>query len=174
MKQLTVTIILLFITPLSASADTTGKVATLMKAQGMLEMWQQQIEMGKVAGKQQADKMLEQFMSQLSPSKEFKKRFTDASDKFLAKLQGNWTAEDIVAVWAKYYGPKFSESELDQLISFYTSEIGQKDVRASKATLVEFSRHFQKENEVIMKKAIDEYIQDLQIVAKECNCMKKK
>ena len=173
MKALIVAIALTALTTFPAVADTTQKVATLMKAQGLLEIWQQQIEMGKVEGKKQADKMLEQFMSQLNPSEEFKKMFNEASNKFITKLQGNWSAEEIVEVWVKYYAPKFTESELDQLIEFYTSEIGQKEVQASKSTLVEFSNHFQKENDVIMKNAVNEYIRDLQVVAKECNCRKK-
>ena len=77
-------------------------------------------------------------------------------------------------MWAKYYAPHFTESELDQLIAFYKSDIGQKDVRASKAAAVEFAKHFSKENEVFMTNAVNEYIADLQIVAKECNCKRVK
>ncbi len=118
--------------------------------------------------------MLEQSMSLLSPSKEFTDRFNTAVKKFMSKLQGNWTAKEIVAVWAKYYAPKFTESELDQLIAFYTSDIGKKEIQASKIAVVEFTNHFQKENETIMENAINDYITDLKLIAKECKCRKQK
>jgi hypothetical protein len=159
--------------PVAAVADTSGKVKRLMEAQGLLEMWQQQIDMGRIEGKKQADAMLDQLLSKLSPSPEFKERFKVAADKFVAKLQGNWTAEEIVAVWAKYHAPKFTEAELDQLLAFYTSDIGQKEVKANKVTIVEFTRHFQAENQRITKEAVDTYIADLKIIASECNCEKK-
>ena len=174
MKSFIVPILLFTLFTPSVSADNTAKIEELMRAQGVLEMWQQQIKMGEVESKKQADKMLEQFMSQLSPSKEFTDRFNKASKKFIEKLQGNWTAKEIVAVWAKYYGPKFTEPELDQLIEFYTSDIGQKEVQAGKVAVVEFTRYFQKENEAIMKSAINDYISDLKLIAQECKCKKQK
>ncbi len=100
--------------------------------------------------------MLEQFMTQLNPSKKFSDRFNEASNKFIEKLQGKWTAEEIVSVWSKYYGSKFTDSELDQLIAFYLSDIGQKDVQASKTAENEVTQYFQNENEIIMKNSINE------------------
>ncbi|MBK8816545.1 MAG: DUF2059 domain-containing protein [Methylococcaceae bacterium] len=71
-------------------------------------------------------------------------------------MQGKWTAEEIVSVWSKYYGSKFTDSELDQLIAFYLSDIGQKDVQASKTAENEVTQYFQNENEIIMKNSINE------------------
>jgi hypothetical protein len=174
MKTLILSILLLTSSPLSVSADTTAKIEQLVKAQGYLEIWERQIEMGKIERKKQADKMLEQFMSQLSPSKKYTDRFNEASYKFLNTLLGNRTAKDMVATWVKHHAPKFTESELDQLLAFYTSDIGQKEVQANKITVIEFTKHFQKENETLMKNAVNDYIADLKLVAKECNCRKQK
>ena len=160
--------------PVLVNASPTEKVAKIMEAQGLLEMWQNQIELGKIESKRQIDQITEQFLAQLNPSKEFTKRFSTASKSLMQKLQGKWTAKEIVSIWAKYYTPKFTEKELDQLLKFYTSEIGQKEVKANKVTLTEFTKHFQKENQNIMKVALNEYIKDLKVLARECNCKKKK
>jgi len=165
-------ILLIALPGLSFADERMDKIETLMKAQGLLEVWQQQIEMGKVEGEKQAKAMIDQVVSQLNPNKKYKDRFKKAFTTFMGKMQGNWTAQQIVEVWAKFYGPKFTNSELDQLISFYTSEIGQKDIKASKVALIEFTQYFQSESKPIMEKALKEYISELRVAAKECECPK--
>ncbi|MCG7968458.1 MAG: DUF2059 domain-containing protein [Candidatus Thiodiazotropha taylori] len=167
-------ICLLLLIPAATYADQrTEKIKTLMEAQGLLDMWQQQLDYGKVEGEKQARQMIDQMLSQLNPSEEFKERFEKAFINFISKLQDNWTAQEIVDVWAKYYGPHFSDEELDKLVSFYTSDIGKKDVMATKSTMTEFTAYFQKESKPIIDKATNEYIAELRLVAKECNCKKK-
>jgi len=166
-------VLLLF--PCMANADQrTDKIETLMRAQGLLEMWQQQIDYGKVEGEKQAKQIIEQMLSQLNPNEEFKIRFEKSFLNFISKLQNNWTAQEIVDIWARFYGPHFSEDELDELISFYTSDIGKKDVMAAKLAVAEFTVYFQKESKPIMEKATNEYIAELKLVARECNCKKIK
>ncbi len=174
MKYLFAVVIVLFVGAVSASQDTTAKVETLMRAQGLLDMWQEQIEMGKREGEKQAKLAIDQMLSQLNPNEEYRNRFEGAFMKFMDKMQGNWTAKQIVDVWASYYGPRFTEAELDQLIEFYTSDIGRKDVQATKETMVDFTQYFQREYQPIMSAALNEYIQDLKIVARECKCPKKR
>ena len=89
------------------------------------------------------------------------------------KLEAPWSAEEIVDVWASYYGPHFTDEELDQLIEFYSSELGRKDVSVTKQAMVQFSEHFQREGQPILEKATQEYIEEMKILAKECNCRKK-
>ena len=117
--------------------------------------------------------MIEQMLSQLNPNKEFGAKFENAFMNFISNIQDNWTAQQIVDVWSKYYGSYFSDKELDELVFFYTSEISKKDVNATKSAMTEFTTYFQKENKPIIDKAIGEYIKELRLVAKECNCRKE-
>lgn len=167
----------LFIVAILASvgvqADSrTDKVHDLMKALGLIETFEQQIEMGKQQNSQIGRQMIDQMMQQLNPSQEFQSRFTNAFNKFISKTQAPWGAKEIVDVWASYYGPEFTDQELDQLIAFYTSPLGKKDVRVSKEAMVSFAKHFQEAGQPIMQAATTEYINDLKIIAKECNCAK--
>ena len=155
-----------------AQTDTT-KVAKLMEVMGLLEMWQEQIEAGKAQNAQMGEKAMEQIMSQLNPSAEYKARFSAAFITYLKKLAAPWSAQEIVKVWAGYYGPHFTDDELDRLIVFYTSDLGKKDIAATKQAMTQFTEHFQKASRPIFDKAIKEYIDDLKIVARECNCQKK-
>lgn len=154
-----------------AYADTRNeKIEALMKAQGVLEMWQQQIDYDKASGKKHARKMIDQIMTQLNPNEEFKKKFEKAYESFITVLQNKWSASDIVKAWAKYYGQHFTDSELDQLIKFYTSDIGKKEVMASKSAMIEFTKYLQNENKPVMEKALNDYIAELKVIVKDCNC----
>ena len=166
--------IILLLSGISNADQRTDKIEALMRAQGLLELWQQQIDYGKAQGEKQAKLMIDQMLSQLNPNEEFKTRFQKAFTNFIRKLQDNWTAQEIVDVWARYYGPHFSDKELDQLLAFYTSEIGKKDVMATKSAMKQFADYFQKEGKPIIEKATKEYIDELKLLAKECNCRKRK
>jgi len=144
-----------------------------MEALGLIEMWSQQIELGKAQNEQMGRQALDQVLSQLNPSEEFRKRFSDATNNYIKKFETPWSAQEIVDVWAGYYGPNFTDEELDKLIKFYTSEIGKKDVAISKQTLTKFTEHFQRETQPIYEKAIREYIEELKIIAHECDCRKQ-
>lgn len=172
MKNL-ISIILLAVFPMFAMAgDKEDKIRQLMEAQGLLSMFESQLEMGKVQSEKAGKQMMDQLLSQINPNEEFQARFTAAFNNYMDKVTAPWGAEEIVSVWGQYYGQHFTEKELDSLVEFYTSPIGQKEVKASKSALTEFTVHFQKLGEPIFQKAAQEYIQELKLVAKECNCQK--
>ncbi|WP_322981226.1 DUF2059 domain-containing protein [Pseudomonas sp. C11] len=156
-----------------AFADTkTQKIEELLRAQGLVDTWTQQIERGKEYNKQVAQQVMGQITAKLAPSEEFQKRFNAAGDKFIESTVAPWTPDDMVAAWAKFYGPGFTEAELDQLIAFYSSPLAQKEIQVGRAALEKFTLHFQQLNQPIIEKATNQYIQDLQLIAKQCNCAK--
>jgi len=159
--------------PFLALADAKSeKLKSLMEAQGLLSMFEEQLAMGEEQSKVYGQQMLDQFMAQMNPNEEFQKRFSDAFNNFMSKISTPWGAEEIVAVWGDYYGKYFTEKELEELHNFYTSELGKKEVAASKSALTEFTVHFQKLGEPIFQNATQEYIQELKVVATECKCRK--
>jgi len=153
--------------------ERSNKVRNLMEAQGLLSMFEQQLTFSKVQNEKVGQQMIEQMLSQLNPNEEFQTRFKAALLTFIKKVETPWSADEIVSVWSEYYGAQFSDKELDLLVGFYTSDIGKKEVSASQIALVKFSEHFQMLGEPIVKKAMQEYIDELKITAKECNCAKK-
>ena len=156
------------------AADREDKIKTLMEAQGLLITIEQQLDLARVQNKEQAERFMDQVMSQLDPSPEFRSRFEDAFNKFIKAVEMPWGTDEIVEVWAKYYGEKFTDEELDQLIEFYSSKLGQKDAVASREALVQFNNHFVEVGKPIADKAAQEYIKDLQTIAKECKCKRSR
>ena len=110
----------------------------LMKAQGIVEIFEQQKQYGKIEGEKQARKILDQILSRMNPNDTFRKRFSDAFMTYTKKIESPWSSEEITLAWAQYYGTKFSDAELNQLVEFYESPLGQKEQKASKEALLQF------------------------------------
>lgn len=148
------------------------KIKKLMEIQGQIQMWQGVIDSGKKQGEQLATDSMNQLMSRLNPPPDFKKKFNDAVKTFVGKVQTPWSASEIVDTWARFYGSQFSEAELDQLIGFYSSDLGAKDISATRQATTEFQEYYQKARKPIFEKAVKEYIDELQLVARKCKCEK--
>jgi hypothetical protein len=166
--------IVLLLVLLSSSFAIAGereeKIKQLMEAQGLLETFDQQLELGRQQNQQQGRDMLNQFMAQLNPTPEFSERFEKAFKSFMSKVETPWSAEEIVEVWSKYYGKHFRNDELDQLLFHYTSPLAQKEINASRQALAGFSNHFMQEGKPIAEKALSEFITEMKVIAKECKC----
>jgi hypothetical protein len=172
MKQVSIAVLLFCIFTSVWAEPNPAKIKELMEAVGLLDMWSQQMELGKKQNKEMGEKMLSQILLKLNPNEDFKNRFSGAFNNYIKKLEAPWSAQEIVDVWASYYGPHFTDDELDKLIAFYTSDLGRKDVMVTKQVMVQFSTHFQEKGKPIFEKATKEYLEEMQIIAKECNCRK--
>lgn len=157
----------------ASAADRATKIKTLMEAQGLLQMWAQQMETARQQDREQAQQMLSQMMASLNPSPEFDARFRSVFNDYMEALKPRWTAQDLVNVWAEKYGAKFTDQELDGLLAYYTSPLGRKDIAATQAALPLFTDHFIQLSKPIAEKATQQFVQRLQLVAKQCNCRKR-
>lgn len=170
--RILISCLLLIFSTTCVAGDRTEKVRALTEAQGLVQMFEQQLEAGKLQGRQQAQRILDQFMAQLKPTKEFEARFRSAAQDFHNSLENSWSAQEIVEVWAKAYGSYFTDQELDQLVLYYTSPLGKKDVLSSQEAMPELNNHFVSLSKPIIERATNDFIQRLQLIAKECRCRK--
>ena len=141
-----------------------------METQGLLEMFEDQLALSRTQGQEQGRAMVDQMMAGLNPTPEFSARFDQAFDQFMSEIETPWSASEIVSVWSKYYGEYFTEDELSQLIKHYESPLGQKEITASRESMVKYSNHFSEAGKPILEKAVANYVKNLRLIAKECNC----
>ena len=132
-------LVTLFCLCINANADTKSeKVAELVEAQGLLDRWAAQIERNQERYRAQEQTIVDQTLSRLNPNEEFRQRFSSAIREFKEATAEPWTAEYMVETYSSFYGPHFSEAEVDELIAFYSSNLGQKDVRSTRLAAAEF------------------------------------
>ena len=165
-------IFLLICTTSSFAVDRNAKVRELMETQGLLKMFQAQMEAGKVQTDRQAKQVMDQLLAGLNPTNEYRARFQGAFDALIAALSTPWTAEDIVSEWAKAYAKDFSDKELDQLLVYYKSALGKKEVAAVEKAMPVMNTYFAEQSRPVIERATRKYIDDLQLIAKDCNCRK--
>lgn len=150
------------------------KVQRLFEIQGIVASFQASLDESRAQAKIETRQMMDQMLTQMNLSKEFQVRMSLAGDKFMKTLQTNRAAEDIVKVLVQYYSPHFTDAEIDKLIEFYSSEVGKKDAEVSPAAMRKVTEHFKESNEKLRILAVNEFVKDLQLIAKECKCQKKK
>lgn len=149
------------------------KARKLFEIQGIEQSWQTSIVEGRAEEKKQAREMVDQMLTQLNPDKIYRAKLEKATDKFIALLQTDRAAKEIVDVLIPIYASKFSELELDKLIEFYDSSVGRKDTEVSKEAMKKAAKYFEEKNKKIRTTATNQFVLDIQKIVVECNCKKK-
>lgn len=141
-----------------------------MEAQGLVATFEQQMIEGRAYGRQQASDVMTQLMREFNPPSEFRRRLEKIVAEYAIAMEPHWGAKELAEVWSRYYGPAFSNDELDKLLTFYTSPLAQKEVLVSRNSLTQFSKHFQDNQKQVLESATAEFGQKIKAITIECNC----
>ncbi|QOK94338.1 DUF2059 domain-containing protein (plasmid) [Ralstonia pseudosolanacearum] len=156
-----------------AAADRTEKIQKLMQLQGLSQMFEQQLASSREFSHKQADRTMAQVLAGLNADAAYRKRFQDAMEAFIADMQPPLSAGEMIAIWSRVYGAKFTDAELDQLIAFYASPLGQKEVAATRDALPAFNELFQARYKPIHERATAAFLQRIRQIRTECRCDKQ-
>jgi hypothetical protein len=165
-------LVLGFVTPGNATlsgSTKNAKLAQLFKLQGFSAVIEQQRQ----ACKKQAEAMKPQIMQQLKKTfpddkARFWGQFEIAYERFEKASQPSWTVEEATDYYAKLYGKHVSEQDLDQILAFYRSPVGKKDIEASNAAISEWTAFLMKRNQGEFQRHYQAFLKDISNVAKEC------
>lgn len=100
-------------------------------------------------------------MIKTNPPEEYKKLAGVAVLKYVDKIQSLYSAQELVDSWTQKYAAHFSDEELDRLISYYSSDLGKKDVTFNRNSLREVMAFLHEKEQPAIEKAIKEYTDDL-------------
>jgi hypothetical protein len=154
-----------------ATADDqtkSAKLADLVKVTGLGDS----IEKQKEECKHQAEALRPQIMQQLletfpDTDKKFWSRFDAAYARFVDSSKPSWTTEEAVAMYARLYGEHVTEDELDQILTFYRSPIGQKDIVASHEAGPKWRTLLMEKNQEVFQKNYQVFLADLRKIVEE-------
>jgi hypothetical protein len=167
MRRLLLAAILMLTAPPAGAADRAETIEALLEAQGVYDLWQRRLIIERAENEALAHRALEQILVRIDPDETFMQQAEFAVSEFIAKAQNLWTVDEIVDAWGRIYARDFTDDELVRLLDFYASELGQKEVEASRAASLELTRRFQAKAEPIRRQALEELILDLQKAARE-------
>jgi len=168
-----IVLLLIFSNALSAT-EREEKIKTLMQAQGTLTTFQQQIGMGREQSKEYGQTLLAEMLADFEPPPGYQDEITNAYNQYVDTLVDAWDVDELVSVWAKYYGASFTEDELDALIRHYSSPLAQKEIVASREALQNFSAHFPESNVQLQTEALRDFQNELKEILTKCKCKKDK
>lgn len=153
-----------------AHADDASKKAKVVKyieLIGLRDMFEQQIALEE----QKTDKLLKQIadeeLGQLANKGAIAEKLQQANAAFSQTLKSAITPERLATVYGDLYGAHFTEAEIDELIKHAQSDLGRKEIAASKATLLEYGKAFEKEENDAIQKAIKDYTARLDAIVAE-------
>lgn len=172
MRRFLLVLACLVSTSLSAT-EREDKIKTLMEVQGTLTTFQQQIEAGRAQSKEHGKTLLNKMVPDFDPPPEYQRKLNQAFDKYVDRLSSVWGADELVAVWSRYYGDSFTDAELDALIDHYASPLAQKEIVASREALQRFYAHFSESALQIQAVSLQDFTKELTAILKSCKCRKK-
>ncbi len=139
---------------LADDASKKQKVEQLVQAMGIQDSFANM----KNAQREQAKRMVQPLAQQVSReailNSQEQARLQASFQSFIDHAGSNMTAEQFAATYADLYGSHFSEAEIDQILKFYTSDVGRKGVAAGREMTAELSGKMQKDSVERMTKAM--------------------
>jgi hypothetical protein len=155
----------LFSVILGLSAPAIGQetgaalVQKIVLAQGLEEMFEQQIAAQRDSMKSYASKLFDQAIAETGGQSNVKQKA--ALERFLAKATTLLTSKEITTAWAATYGKNLSNEELRGILRYYQSPIGRKDIAASKVAMLSFSTWINQESQARAIPLVETLVQEL-------------
>jgi hypothetical protein len=149
-----------------AGADPkAAKIAELAQLQGLDRVLEQARAAGRDAATQVVRSRTDPLFAQ-SPGMPAPKRaaIEAASQQFLSEVDRGFDQENAVRLWGEFYSAALTEKELDAVLAYYRSPLGQKDVRASQAALSQLQRYLLEKRTLAMSSAVARYTEALREV----------
>jgi hypothetical protein len=147
-------------TPLARadSASRAAKVAELMRLTGLAQMLAESKLAGQAAARKMIQSMSEQMFAKFPaiPPEE-RARIEGAGQQFQRDIDDGFDQDDAVRTWGRLYSENLTDADLDAILAFYRSPVGQKDVSATAAALPQFQRYVVEKNNAVMNAAVANY-----------------
>jgi hypothetical protein len=153
-----------------AEESRTAKIAELVQLEGLAKVMEQSRAAGREAAAQMVKSMTQQMFAQF-PNIPSEKRVAieAASHQFLSEVESSFDQDDAVQAWGRFYSDGLTDEELDAIIAYYRSPVGQKDIRASQAALPQLQKYLVEKRAAAMNSAIAGYTAALREIASRSN-----
>ncbi len=161
-------------TALADDSARTQKIAEITKAQGVYQQFDDLIQQSRITtGKFLEDAFLKALNDLGVANSPSNPKYEAAFKRFSEKATTLWSADDLLAIWVKHYGKNLSDNELDQILAYYKSPIGKKDVAAGQAALAGLSQALAFESQARLAPHILALTNELRTIAAQEQAKKK-
>ena len=151
--------------PQLANADEASRnklIFDIIQAQHIEQSFQQAIDQSRELGKQVANDIaakLIQGKEDVSPGD--RDKLEAILQKHMERCSTMWKPEELTNIWAKNYGAGLSEKELKQILAYYQSPIGQRDVASMQKTMQLYTNTVSTEGRNKLETVTNQLIEEL-------------
>jgi uncharacterized protein len=154
-------------TPLARADDASRavKIAELMRLTGLAQMLAESKVTEQAAARKMVQSMSQQMFAKfptLPP--EQRTRLEGAERQFQRDVENGFDQDDAVRTWGRLYSQSLTDADLDAILAFYRSPVGQKDVTATGAALPQFQHYIIEKNASVMNAAVANYTATLRSI----------
>lgn len=157
----------IFVISFHASGEISkeDKLRELMEIQGLNETLKTTQDQVSRQSQQVAENMLAEFKRQLgSIDEELTSEMEGAMRRFISSSSGNWSVEDATEEWITLYGKNLTSGDLDEILAYYKSTAGQKDIAATNTAVPQWSSYLQSSSQKAMDEAHRSYMDELRAI----------
>jgi hypothetical protein len=147
-------------TPLAHADDASRavKIAELMRLTGLAQMLAESKVTEQAAARKMVQSMSQQMFAKFPTiPPEQRTRLEGAERQFQRDVENGFDQEDAVRTWGRLYSQNLTDADLDAILAFYRSPVGQKDVTATGAALPQFQHYIIEKNASVMNAAVANY-----------------
>lgn len=140
------------------------KLVRLTELQGMKGMISQQEEIARAQFARQLSGILEELKAQ--------RGFTDddprwealitAARELMVALGNAISVDPAIEKWIELYGTGLADSDIDQILEFYESKAGKKDVEAASGALPKWTEYMMEESQRVVESGIDKFMKEVE------------
>ncbi|MRD48069.1 DUF2059 domain-containing protein [Caenimonas koreensis DSM 17982] len=137
-------------------------IAKIVEAQGLTQMFQQQLDQGKASASDIGKNIVQKMLAETgAPRGQTDPRLEQVFQRYLERCAAMFSARELVDTWSQFYGKDLTESELDQILAYYQSPVGKKDVFASQTAMTGFSKTMSAQGQERLNASISQLMTDL-------------
>ncbi len=148
--------------PAFAQETRQELVQKISVAQGIHGMFEQQLADQRESLRGYGAKLLIDMVAQSGGEATAKEKA--AFERFVSRAAKALSAKELSDKWVASYGTDLSTSDLQEILKYYPSPIGKKDVAATKAAMKVFSAWLNTESQARTNLLVAELMKDLQPV----------
>lgn len=150
------------------AASRREKIAAIIEAQGLQQMFQQQLDQGLDSAGEIGRNVVQKIAQETGVSEaDAKTRLEPIFRRYMERCASMFSAAELVDLWGRKYGQNLSEPELEQILRYYRSPVGKKDVAASQEAMVAFSQSMSTIGQQRLNDSLGQLMRELKEVAQK-------
>jgi len=148
-----------------------ARVAELIRVKHLREDFQERLVKGRADYEARANKLMTAEQARFSPRPDFERQFQAIHARFVSTIETPMAVDAYMQVVTQYYREHYTEADLDGLIRFYSSPLGQKELAVMHEADVGMELEFATQSQAIDAAALAEFTAEYHKLAEACQCL---